>query len=193
MSLGNKKGLKERWVLDFGIAHERILGFDSNKDSLQDRSTVPVAVRADATVLYKFLNPSLLVILTESHKVHSLNLYIVNAVNGQMVHQARILDGVLPAKFLVVENWTILHYWNYERLRFEVYVVDLYEHRKDDGPSRMLWDTYLGGYFELLGLKGWGRTRSPEMSGFQLEHPAETVILMDSEHLSFVSFLYRCK
>ena len=77
---------------------------------LSHQQPVPVVVRGDASVMYKFLNPNLMTVVTENNAAANrsddkpyepaLNLYIINAVNGQIVHQTRIKDGSSPVKFL---------------------------------------------------------------------------------------------
>jgi hypothetical protein len=88
--------------------------------------------------MYKFLNPNLICLITESMMTpesssSSVNVYILNAVSGQVVHQTRIADALGPVKFLSAENWALVHYWNQAMDRFELYVVDLFEAKGDEG------------------------------------------------------------
>ena len=114
--------------------------------ALSKQVPVPVHVRGDASVIYKFLNPNLLTLITESSIAEervdgdfssqaSINVYMLNAVSGQIVHQSRINGAVGPVQFLAYENWCLVHYWNTTKNRFEIYVVDLFEGRQDDGKG----------------------------------------------------------
>ncbi|CAD7924435.1 unnamed protein product [Amoebophrya sp. A25] len=149
------------WTLDFGSLGEKVLGYQKSVDTEQ---TVPVHVRGDATVMYRFLDPNMLVVLAEklpsddeaaasqSYSSYGddsaelaitggggLTVYILNGVSGQILHQNRITEGAGPVHFLAAENWALVHYWNQVRSRFEIYVVDLYENREDGGAWKLLF------------------------------------------------------
>jgi len=198
-----KTPLQPIWNIDVTATGERILGWQDNME-LSRQTPVPVHVRGDATVMYKFLNPNLLTVVTETvsqpinfqnkksaesknstdststtstvaaaaageegeltydvdldeklnaatedNFVGGLNLYIINAVSGQIVHQTRIKDGSTPVNFVQAENWVVMHYWNQDKFRYELYVVDLYESKEDAGPYKMLKRQFL----EMIGLK----------------------------------------
>lgn len=93
----------------------------------------------------------------------ALNLYIINAVNGQIVHSTRIKDGASPVKFLQAENWVVMHYWNSEAVRWELYVVDLYENKQDEGVYKLLKNSFMETYF--------GKKTEEVVSAFKLETP----------------------
>lgn len=57
--------LQPIWNLDVSATGERIIGYADNMD-LTKHTPVPVHVRGDASVMYKFLNPNLLTVVTET-------------------------------------------------------------------------------------------------------------------------------
>jgi len=106
---------------------------------------VPVHIKGDASILYKYINPNLLVVVSEdiSNKTNtsSLNVYALDAVTGHVLHQSHIVGGAQPVNLVVCDNWITMHYWNQRRPRFEITVIELFQAKADDGP----WEILFGG------------------------------------------------
>eukprot|EP00397_Hematodinium_sp_SG-2012_P013186 GEMP01013381.1.p1 GENE.GEMP01013381.1~~GEMP01013381.1.p1 ORF type:complete len:895 (-),score=274.50 GEMP01013381.1:112-2796(-) len=133
--------LDRLWTLSFHHVSEKILSVSTPVH--QDEDTTPVTIKGDASVIYKYLNPNIAVVLTESLSIEnpSLNVYLINTVTGQILHQSRIKNAIAPAKVLACENWAIVHYWNMVLTRFELYVVELFDPKTDDGPWPLVTNT----------------------------------------------------
>ncbi|CAD7929280.1 unnamed protein product [Amoebophrya sp. A120] len=129
---------QETWNLDFGDLSETVLG---HQESLlkSNQHVVPVHVRGDASVMFRFLDPNMVTVVTEKNDGSGLTLYLLNAVSGQILHQGRIPSGTGPINFLTAENWALLHYWSQANSRYEIYVVDLYENQEDQGAWKLLF------------------------------------------------------
>lgn len=56
-----------------------------------------------------------------------------------------------------------MHYWNQEAFRYELYVVDLYEGRQDEGVYKLLKNTFMNTYF--------GKKTTQVDSAFQVDTP----------------------
>ncbi|XP_057338793.1 ER membrane protein complex subunit 1 isoform X2 [Microplitis mediator] len=87
-------------------------------------------VLGDRSVLYKYINPNLVAILTQgvgnTHK-NTLNLYLLDVVSGSMIFS--IVHKRVRGPFHIVhsENWLIYSYYNDKSRRTEIATVELYE------------------------------------------------------------------
>lgn len=81
-----------------------------------DQPRDPVAsvgrVRADRSVLYKWLNPHARLVLTHDRATHTGHAYVLDVVSGEVVHHVAlphmVADHGLMGTF--AENWITLHY-----------------------------------------------------------------------------------
>jgi hypothetical protein len=129
------------WNLERGSGGEKIVA--STTPLHREWERVPVYIKGDASILYKYLNTNLLAIASVDtlHKgnVSSLNLYAIDAITGHVLHQSRILGGSAPVHMVACDNWIMTHYWNSKKVRFEVTIVELFQARTDDGPWNILF------------------------------------------------------
>jgi len=129
------------WNMELGSLGERIL--TSAKPGNWEFEHVPVYIKGDASVLYKYMNRNLLALATADtqHKgnVSSLNIYSMDAVTGHVLHQSRILGGSAPVHLVACENWVVAHYWNSKKTRFEITIIELFQAKSDDGPWNILF------------------------------------------------------
>jgi len=104
---------------------------------------VPVYIKGDASILYKYINANLLAVVTEDIRDNSsaLNLYAIDAVTGHIVHQSHIPGGAQPVHLVVCDNWVIMHYRNPKKTRFEIVVMEFFQAKADEGP----WDILFAG------------------------------------------------
>lgn len=129
------------WNLELGSVGEKIVA--STTPLHREWERVPVYIKGDASILYKYLNTNLLAVASVDtlHKgnVSSLNLYAVDAITGHVLHQSRILGGSAPVHMVACDNWILTHYWNSKKIRFEVTIVELFQAKSDDGPWNILF------------------------------------------------------
>uniref|UniRef100_V5H5V3 ER membrane protein complex subunit 1 n=1 Tax=Ixodes ricinus TaxID=34613 RepID=V5H5V3_IXORI len=88
-------------------------------------------VMGDRSVLYKYLNPNLVAVVTEGvdsvHKVASINIHLVDAITGAFLYSASHKRARGPVHLVHSENWIVYCYHNEKSRRAEVSVVELYE------------------------------------------------------------------
>lgn len=87
-------------------------------------------VLGDRSVLYKYINPNLVAVVTEgvgaAHK-NTLNLYLLDVVSGAMIFS--IVHKRVRGPFHIVhsENWLVYSYFNEKSRRTEIATLELYE------------------------------------------------------------------
>ncbi|CAI2722726.1 unnamed protein product [Schistosoma spindalis] len=94
-------------------------------------------VLGDRSVLYKYLNPNLIAVLTiggdiSSH-TNTLIIYLIDVVAGRILHSAVHRRCSEPISLVHSENWIIYTYYNHKSLRNEATVIELYEPTKLSG------------------------------------------------------------
>lgn len=88
-------------------------------------------VMGDRSVLYKYLNPNLLALITESTDTHPdrcfIGIYLVDGVTGRIIHSSVQRKAKGPVYLVHSENWMVYQYWNSKARRSELTVLELYE------------------------------------------------------------------
>jgi hypothetical protein len=129
------------WNLELGSVGERILAAATPEHKEWDH--VPVHIKGDASILYKYINPNLLAVVSQDNRGNSssLNLYALDAVTGHVLQQSHIPGGSQPVHIVACDNWIIMHYRVPKKTRFEVLVMEFFQAKQDEGP----WDLLFGG------------------------------------------------
>ncbi|XP_029994937.1 ER membrane protein complex subunit 1 isoform X2 [Sphaeramia orbicularis] len=88
-------------------------------------------VMGDRSVLYKYLNPNLLAIVTESTDSHQersfVGILLIDGVTGRIIHEAVQRKTKGPVHVVHSENWVVYEYWSTKSRRNEFSVIELYE------------------------------------------------------------------
>ncbi|XP_043987650.1 ER membrane protein complex subunit 1 isoform X1 [Gambusia affinis] len=88
-------------------------------------------VMGDRSVLYKYLNPNLLAVVTESTDVHQersfIGILLIDGVTGRIIHEAVQRKARGPVHVVHSENWVVYEYWSTKSRRNEFSVIELYE------------------------------------------------------------------
>ncbi|KAM9299129.1 ER membrane protein complex subunit 1 [Gastrophryne carolinensis] len=88
-------------------------------------------VMGDRSVLYKYLNPNLLALVTESTDTHPdrcfIGIYLIDGVTGRIIHSSVQRKAKGPVNIVHSENWVVYQYWNSKSRRNELSVLELYE------------------------------------------------------------------
>ncbi|XP_043271773.1 ER membrane protein complex subunit 1 isoform X2 [Venturia canescens] len=87
-------------------------------------------VLGDRSVLYKYINPNLVVIVTEgdgSAYKNTLNLYLLDVVSGAMIFSIVHKRVRGPIHVVHSENWVLYSYYNEKSRRTEIAALELYE------------------------------------------------------------------
>ena len=87
-------------------------------------------VLADRSVLYKYLNPNLVVVTTEGTHPHYrgvLNIYLIDVVSGAVVFSSAHRRVLGPVHVVHAENWVVYSYYNEKFRRTELASLELFE------------------------------------------------------------------
>ncbi|XP_041859597.1 ER membrane protein complex subunit 1 isoform X2 [Melanotaenia boesemani] len=88
-------------------------------------------VMGDRSVLYKYLNPNLLAVVTESTDLHQersfIGILLIDGVTGRIIHEAIQRKARGPVHVVHSENWVVYVYWSTKSRRNEFSVIELYE------------------------------------------------------------------
>nr|XP_020475125.1 ER membrane protein complex subunit 1 isoform X1 [Monopterus albus]XP_020475132.1 ER membrane protein complex subunit 1 isoform X2 [Monopterus albus] len=88
-------------------------------------------VMGDRSVLYKYLNPNLLAVVTESTDLHQersfVGILLLDGVTGRIIHEAVQRKARGPVHVVHSENWVVYEYWSTKSRRNEFSVIELYE------------------------------------------------------------------
>ena len=114
-------------------------------DSVEQRSTEdqifsPFYVTGKHNVLFKYLNPNLLLVstiseatpffksrLSQQESGSSVHLYAIDAVTGRVVYHVAHPNSAGPTHLVLSENWVAHSYWSTRHLRTELSVLELWE------------------------------------------------------------------
>ncbi|XP_054745972.1 ER membrane protein complex subunit 1 isoform X1 [Anastrepha obliqua] len=87
-------------------------------------------VLGDRSVLYKYINPNLVAVVTQAtdpvHK-YLLNIYLIDAVSGLIVFSMTHRRARVPLHIVHSENWLVYSYYNDKVRRTEITTIELYE------------------------------------------------------------------
>lgn len=110
------------------------------RPSHSELENVPVLVKGDSSIVFKYMNPNLLILISErmgaSGDSDGIVVSALDSVTGALVHQT-VVPGASRDKdklhFVQCDNWIVGHYWSGEFNRFEVIAIDLFDNRPDPG------------------------------------------------------------
>ncbi|KAJ1673630.1 hypothetical protein EV182_004861 [Spiromyces aspiralis] len=75
-------------------------------------------VLGDRSVLYKYLNPHMKIVVASSPNNTGFTMYLIDQVSGHILHTARHTDGKVSADHPILamqcENWIVYQYWKTE-------------------------------------------------------------------------------
>jgi len=95
-------------------------------------------VLSDRSVLYKYLNPNLVVVTTEGTHPHYrgyLNIYLVDVVSGTVVFSASHRRVLGPVHVVHAENWIVYSYYNEKFRRTELASLELFEGKEQSNST----------------------------------------------------------
>lgn len=87
-------------------------------------------VLADRSVLYKYLNPNLIAVVTQGpDPIHKfvLNVHLLDVVSGAIIFSLSHRRAQGPVHIVHSENWLTYSFYNEKVRRYEVATVELYE------------------------------------------------------------------
>lgn len=96
-------------------------------------------VLGDRSVLYKYLNPSLIGVVTsgeDGQRIPFVNVYLIDTVTGAIVQSFNHKKAKGPVNIVHSENWFFYSYYNIKNRRFEVTSVELFEGSQQFNSTR---------------------------------------------------------
>jgi len=97
-----------------------------------------VRLVSDELPLPKYLTPTLIAVGTKGRE--GLGIYLIDSVNGRVIHHTVHPDGSGPLHMILVENFLVYSYRNKKSYRTEISVIELYEKELDwDSTSFSAW------------------------------------------------------
>lgn len=93
----------------------------------------PARALGDRGILYKYVNPNLIAIMTQSTTgsdclpEYSINIYLVDGITGALVHSVYHPKSRDPTNMVHSENWLVYSYYNTKYRRTEVSSLELFE------------------------------------------------------------------
>lgn len=77
----------------------------------------------------KYNNINIISVVIENKKNKCLVLYVMNLVNGKILHSQIISDSSSPVGLNIIENWVILSYWNIADIRSDILSISITKDR----------------------------------------------------------------
>lgn len=110
---------------------ERIVNLAIKK--IDEEVHSPARVLGDRGILYKYINPNLLAVMTQGNRGDScspdyyINIYLVDGVTGALVHSVHHPKSRGPFNLVHSENWLVYSYYSTKNRRTEVSSLEMFE------------------------------------------------------------------
>lgn len=154
------KGFASRitWKRVFDVESEKIVAVA--QPSTSEVVDKPAYILGDKSLLYKYVNPHLLVIATEAtttttttsattegsssstETLTSVRIAVIDAATGTTLHQALHRHSSGAAHVAVSENWLVYQIWNIKEFRYEFVATEFYEPSFFDFNDAVAYDLY---------------------------------------------------
>ncbi|XP_030843106.1 ER membrane protein complex subunit 1 [Strongylocentrotus purpuratus] len=95
-------------------------------------------VLGDRSVLYKYLNPNLVAVVTEGEEIGSkphVSVYLIDMITGAIIFSADHKKVQGPVHIVHTENWVVYQYWNQRLRRNEITVLELFEGKEQKNST----------------------------------------------------------
>ncbi len=125
------------WCKSFPVAsmafnpeNERIIA--TTYAGQDDKIVSNVVIMGDDSLLLKYINPNLIVIITQSDAkddsgYSTIHVNIVDSVSAKVIYRASHEEAGGPVSSIVIENNIVVAYWNNKAKRTEISSISLYE------------------------------------------------------------------
>ncbi|KAM7539289.1 hypothetical protein Aperf_G00000057648 [Anoplocephala perfoliata] len=109
-------------------------------------------ILGDRNVLYKYVNPNLLAVMTGGVSAMEegkpmVSLYLIDTVCGQIIHSVVHRRAAGPTSLVVSENWVLYSVYNQRSHRTEFTVMELFERKETtDNLVPSPWDIFISSF-----------------------------------------------
>ncbi|ESO01112.1 hypothetical protein HELRODRAFT_82224, partial [Helobdella robusta] len=129
------------WSVDVGASGQTISAVYSKHPNEHVHSIG--IVLEDRSVLYKYLNPNLIVVVTEGEDAEQketlqkgvFSVHLIDGVTGDLIFHCVHRKARGPVNLIHSENWIVYSYWNQKHRRNELAVLELYEGERQSNAS----------------------------------------------------------
>ncbi|KAG9508727.1 ER membrane protein complex subunit 1 [Fragariocoptes setiger] len=119
---------KETWKLSF-VDDTEILEVQFKRPGEPVHS--PARVLGDRNILYKYLNPNLVAVITRGNEPDSIdthtNIFLIDSITGSIIYTAHHPKTRGPTRMVHSENWLVYSYFGYKVRRTEISSIELFE------------------------------------------------------------------
>lgn len=139
------------WLIMLPPESEKIIATATR--NLNEVVHTQAKVVADQDVMYKYISKNLLFLATVAPKSSGeigtttpedswLVVYLIDIVNGRVLHRMTHHGSTGPVHAVFSENWVVYHYFNLKAHRYEMSVVEIYDQSRADNID--VWKLIIG-------------------------------------------------
>eukprot|EP01018_Ginkgo_biloba_P002301 Gb_00506 [translate_table: standard] len=142
---------RELWSVIFPSDKEKIVATATKKSD--EVVHTQAKVLTDQEVLYKYVSKNVLFVATVAPKAAGaigsvtpdeawLVAYLIDTVTGRILHRVTHQGMQGPVHAVFSENWVVYHYFNLRAHRYEMSVIEIYDHSRAD--TKNIFELMLG-------------------------------------------------
>lgn len=135
---------KNIWSIVFPSESEKIIATATRK--MNEVVHTQAKVVAEQDLMYKYISKNLLFVSTVSPKASgpigtvtpdesALVVYLVDTVTGRILHRVTHHGAQGPVHAVLSENWVVYHYFNLRAHRYEISVIEIYDHSRAENKE----------------------------------------------------------
>ncbi|XP_076472635.1 ER membrane protein complex subunit 1-like [Babylonia areolata] len=143
LSRGDEVTAENVWNIDLQGGQQLVTGVYTKRPIEHVHSQGRVL--GDRSVLYKYLNPNMVVVVAEGEEASSttsakgpsgfFNVYLVDAVTGHIVFHENHKRTRGPVNVVHAENWVVYSFYSEKHRRYEMAVLELYEGKEQSNST----------------------------------------------------------
>ncbi|KAL4220987.1 DUF1620 superfamily [Mactra antiquata] len=100
-------------------------------------------VLGDRSVLYKYLNPNLIAVVTQGEEPATsqqkaypvINIYLIDVITGHIIFHDNHRKAQGPVHVIHSENWVVYNYYNTKQRRHEMAALEMYEGKNQSNST----------------------------------------------------------
>ncbi|CAH9145300.1 unnamed protein product [Cuscuta epithymum] len=135
---------RDVWSIVFPSESEQIIATASRKSN--EVVHTQAKVTADQDVMYKYVSKNMIFVAAVTPKAAGdigsaipdescLVVYLIDTVNGRILHRMVHQGSQGPVNAVLSENWVVYHYFNLRAHRYEMSVIEIYDQSRADNKD----------------------------------------------------------